>query len=245
MKRSILINLTLALIGLVLAINFVPEAREKYLVVKYDLLNNNPTIETEAGIKDILSAYPKLAYGKLDANYKNWSKSSASKYRKILSASRYCVIKQEDFFKKLVGDFRIMHFVCKDSIYNRCLRDADLPYYWLIDEKLPLRVLALQEALEKAGYDKTAFSILSGHRHPKNNEEVKGAGSSKHLKGQAIDMRIYDINGDGHYSPNDKQIVLDILEREVIGNRGGIGRYPDTRVIHIDVRGKRARWDSY
>lgn len=43
----------------------------------------------------------------------------------------------------------------------------------------------------------------------------------------------------------DKQIVLDFLDKEIIGNKGGIGLYPGTKAVHFDVRGHRARWNSY
>ncbi|MEL6669954.1 MAG: hypothetical protein AAFP08_13345, partial [Bacteroidota bacterium] len=80
---------------------------------------------------------------------------------------------------------------------------------------------------------------------PKENASAGGASLSRHILGQAIDMLIGDINRDGRYTDIDKQIVLDIANQDIIGDRGGIGRYPGTRTVHIDVRGYRARWDSY
>jgi len=65
------------------------------------------------------------------------------------------------------------------------------------------------------------------------------------MKGQAIDMTIGDINKDGTFTKEDKKIVLDICDKKVIGNKGGIGLYPGTRAVHIDVRGYKARWNSY
>lgn len=43
----------------------------------------------------------------------------------------------------------------------------------------------------------------------------------------------------------DKQIVLDFLDKEIIGNKGGIGLSPGTKAVHFDVRGHRATWNSY
>jgi len=51
----------------------------------------------------------------------------------------------------------------------------------------------------------------------KKNEMVKGAKSSKHIMGQAVDIVINDIDRDGKYTEKDKNIVLDIAERIVIG----------------------------
>ncbi|MEM6723537.1 MAG: D-Ala-D-Ala carboxypeptidase family metallohydrolase [Bacteroidota bacterium] len=115
----------------------------------------------------------------------------------------------------------------------------------MIDEKLLFAIQELQAELTAKDHDPKAFTIRSGHRHPKRNEEVKGAKVSRHIKGQAVDLIIGDINQDGQYTPEDKQIVLDIVNKKVIGNFGGVGRYPGTRTVHIDVRGFRARWDSY
>jgi len=42
-----------------------------------------------------------------------------------------------------------------------------------------------------------------------------------------------------------KKIILDILENKVIGDQGGIGRYPGTMSVHFDVRGFKARWDKH
>ena len=178
-------------------------------------------------------------------SYLTWSKSNQSKYKRLLSNSKYLVIKQDDFFKRIVGNFRIKDFVCKDSIFKKCLYDSNKEFYWLIDKKLLFAVLKLQKSLEKLGHDPDAFWIRYGHRHPRKNEDVEGAHFSRHIHGQAIDMVINDIDKDGKYTTKDKEIVLEITEEEVIGDLGGIGRYPETRTIHIDVRGKKTRWDSY
>ena len=163
----------------------------------------------------------------------------------MLKGSQYRILKRDDFFKKIVGDFRINDFVCKDAYYRACLLDASKEYYWLIDEKVLASLIDLRQSLKSKGYDPEAFTITSGHRHPRKNESIRAAKLSRHMKGQAVDMYIQDINKDGKYTDEDKKIVLDIAEKEVIQNKGGIGRYPGTRAVHIDVRGTRARWDSY
>lgn len=38
---------------------------------------------------------------------------------------------------------------------------------------------------------------------------------------------------------------MDLLETKIIKNTGGIGKYVETMSIHFDVRGWRARWNSY
>lgn len=220
-------------------------SREKYLELKYDFFHSNERIENKKQIKTRLASFPLVKIKDVDPSYLHWSKSSHGKYKKILEHSEFRVIKQSDFFKNLVGDFRVKDFVCKDSMYRKCLFNSQEEFYWLIDEKLPLAILEIQKSLRQKGYNPDGFKITYGHRHPKKNEEKHGASLSKHIKGQAIDMVIYDINKDGRYTKEDKEIVLDIAENEVIKNMGGIGRYPGSRTVHIDVRGTRARWDSY
>lgn len=107
------------------------------------------------------------------------------------------------------------------------------------------KILDLQKELERKGYDQDGFWIRYVHRTPKQNEEVNGVGSSKHILGQAADLVIKDINKNGKYSEEDKEIVFDLVDKKIIGNKGGVGKYPGTQTIHIDVRGKKARWDSY
>jgi len=221
------------------------DAQEKYTEIKFDLQYKNERVETEGQIRKILDSLSTIKIKDVDKSYLDWTKSNFGKYQRILRKSEFKVLKCNDFFKKIVGDFRISDFVCKDSIYQECLFDSEKEYYWLIDEKLLFAVLKLQHSLKEKGYNPDAFWIRYGHRHPKKNEEANGAGSSKHIKGQAIDMVIEDINNDGKYTEEDKEIVLRIVDKEVIRNKGGIGRYPGTRTVHIDTRGTKARWDSY
>ncbi len=243
-KKKILLSI-IVISACLISLFIIPQSRVKILELKYDYTHQNNRIEEKNDIKKILNSFSTIKYKNLDKKYLKWSKSDIKKYKNILKYSNYKIITQDDFFKKIVRDFRIKDFICKDSIYRKCLFNSKQEYYWLIDEKLLFAVLKLQTTLKKKGYNPDAFNITYGHRHPKKNEDVKGASVSKHIKGQAIDMVIKDINNDGKYTKKDKEIVLEISEKDVIKNFGGIGRYPETRTVHIDVRGVRARWDSY
>ena len=234
--------IAIALIG---CINYIVPLKEKYLETKYDLFNENDSVKTEKEVSDILDSYKNIEFEKLTSSYKSFTKSEDANYINLLSDKSYKEISRNDFYKKLVGDFRIKDFVCKDMFYDTAVRNRDNKYYWLIDEKLPIAILNLQIELEKQGYNSSGFKITYGHRSPSKNELVNGARLSKHIVGQAVDIVIEDIDQDGVYTENDKNIVLEIAEKIVIGNKGGIGRYPGTRTIHLDVRGIRARWDSY
>lgn len=115
----------------------------------------------------------------------------------------------------------------------------------MIDDKILFALLKLKKSLKNKGHDHDAFVLTSAYRHPRRNEMARGASLSRHIKGQTLDLFIRDINRDGKYSKEDKDIVLEIAEKEVIKDNGGIGKYPGTRAVHIDVRGSKARWDSY
>ncbi|MCB0515810.1 MAG: D-Ala-D-Ala carboxypeptidase family metallohydrolase [Chitinophagales bacterium] len=217
MNKHTLAILTLLGAMVFLGVLLIPAMREKYLELTFDFSHQNTRVNSQEEIEKILRSYPTLSFSELNNPYKEWTKSNEDKYKNILKNSQYRLIHQEDFFKKLVGDFRIKDFVCRDSVYRKCLFKKEKDYYWLIDENLPIAVLKLQHSLEEKGYNADGFGIRSAHRHPKKNEEVKGAGSSKHIKGQAIDMIIGDIDKDGKYTQKDKEIVLEICEKEVIG----------------------------
>ena len=115
----------------------------------------------------------------------------------------------------------------------------------IFNEKIFYKTLELQDELEKLGYDPHGFTIVNGHRHPAYNERIGGASLSRHMKGEAVDITVDDVNMDGYANKADKDIILDLLERKIIGNEGGIGLYPGSGNVHYDVRGTRARWDSY
>ena len=74
-------------------------------------------------------------------------------------------------------------------------------------------------------------------------QKVKGANKSQHLLGKAVDIHIQDINQDGKSDQIDKAIVYDLLNKHILFRTGGLGRYPNTMVIHLDVRPWKARWD--
>ena len=73
------------------------------------------------------------------------------------------------------------------------------------------------------------------------------ARNSQHLRGNALDIMVMDVNNDRVMDQRDVQIVVKILE-QMIGDEGGIGTYTSEKwlwnrqMVHIDCRGKRARW---
>ena len=211
----------------------------------YDLAHPQKEIRTEKAINQVLQQFEVVSYEKLDPSYLQYTQSDVVKYKKLLKGKRYYRISRNDFFKYIVGDVRIKDLLAKDKYYKAALFDAESTYYWLINKKVLYKFLELQDELERKGYDRKAYVVRNGHRHPKYNKAVGGASLSRHIHGEAIDLGIRDIDQNGRYEEQDKQIVLDLLDKKIIRSEGGVGKYPGTRAVHFDVRGYRARWDTY
>ncbi|MGK0389461.1 MAG: hypothetical protein ACI94Y_002201 [Maribacter sp.] len=240
--QNILALLVLLLIIGAAIVIFHWESRDTLLQYIYEIRHKNEKVESKESIDRILDSYEKVNYSSLDEPYLEYTRSAKSKYKKMLNGREYFVIPREDIHRKIVGEFMIKQFMCKDKYYKE---HAHKEILWLIDRKVLYKTIELLEALEKEGYDKYGFLIRNGHRHPTYNEKIKGAGSSRHIVGEAIDISVRDINQDGKVNKADKKIVYDLLNKKIIKNEGGIGRYPGTMSLHYDVRGNRARWDSY
>ena len=96
---------------------------------------------------------------------------------------------------------------------------------------------------------KLAMDVKSGFRAPDHNRQVRRAArDSQHQYGDAADVAI-DANGDGQYTAVDSRLVglaVEIVELKHPQLVGGLGIYAGghtrTTYVHIDARGKRARW---
>ena len=109
----------------------------------------------------------------------------------------------------------------------------------------------LKKILRDKGY-KSRLLVISTKRfgfHNKIQVNYSGAASkSRHLKGDAIDFLVFDINNDGKRNFTDVNIVTEILEREIMKGKGGIGTYInerpfiDRQMVHIDCRDGKGRW---
>lgn len=90
--------------------------------------------------------------------------------------------------------------------------------------------------------------VHSGFRTPSYNRRVRrSARDSRHQYGDAADVSI-DANGDGQITRADARIVaaaVETVEREYPDLAGGLGLYERGQgkaYVHIDARGRRARW---
>ena len=210
----------------------------------YDLLEGNNYVETEEQARQIFAQFPQLSTSELPQWYREGNKLDRAPFEAMCTNMQFRKLSKKEAYQKIAGDVRLIDLLARDADVHRLHYFSKAPVYLGIAPEVVYRFIALQDALARSGYDPDALLVRFGHRHPKLNKEVGGASKSRHIVGEALDITIDDINGDGSYTEADKAIVLDLCEREIIGNRGGLGRYPGTRSIHIDVRGYRARWDQ-
>ena len=236
----------------------------------YDIKSQQRPVISDTQIDAVLRSLPIKTYAQLNADYVEYAKLNRTfkftdkRSGKMLKLDyrnlRFYEIKGDDQFKYLVDEFRIVDFLpnwkspgYEYDHYHSAARELacgpeseDHPQYLLIDPYLLKRFGLLLRLLRDSpkGYDHRAIRIYYAFRHPHMNDTIEGSKRSQHLWGKALDLEVGDINRDGQTDRRDKDIVLDLLERKVIGHRGGIGRYPHSPTeIHMDVRGWPARWD--
>lgn len=147
--------------------------------------------------------------------------------------------------------FQLRQFLCK--------QEGSYPKYLVLDEKLPLKLEFLLEAVNRRGIPARTFSILSGYRTPYYNRAIGNGSYSRHLWGSAADIfidnnedgQMDDLNGDGRVDRKDAELLYGIVdslydEPEFQPFLGGLASYSRNQVrgpfIHVDVRGARARW---
>ncbi len=121
--------------------------------------------------------------------------------------------------QKVSQHFKAEEFMPRDSSY-RYLR------------LLP-NLVELLEAI-RAELGGKALNINSGYRPPAYNAEVGGVPRSTHIDGLAADISTDAVSVDQLWEVADR----------LVGDRGGVGFYPQQQFVHVDLRGQRARWTS-
>jgi hypothetical protein len=241
-KKRFLIVVVLLLIGAA-SCYLVPESRFAIEQKVFQLTTKDQPVVSGEALDQILSGFPVIDQADLPADFLQRTQIDAPEFRH-LSPQKFFVIRKKDLYRKVAGHLRIHHLFAVDIRERNKFYFSDDPLYWGIDPDILHKLVELRLALEKEGYDGAAFRCNYGYRHPVLNAAVGGAPRSRHIAGDALDLVIEDVNQDG-YAAVDKEIVRYLCEHQLIGNQGGIGRYPGTQVVHIDLRGTRARWDSY
>lgn len=83
---------------------------------------------------------------------------------------------------------------------------------------------------------KKPIKITSGYRDPSFNKKIGGATQSRHLTGQAADLKIEG------YTPKQVAAIIEKLIAAGKMKQGGLGIY--STWIHYDCRGTQARWSK-
>ncbi|NUO65145.1 MAG: hypothetical protein HOQ12_03645 [Gemmatimonadaceae bacterium] len=144
--------------------------------------------------------------------------------------------------------FRVGDFLTHDG-------QSTWPRYVALDPKLLDKLeLVIEQVVRMRGDSvapdrSVALDVHSGFRTPIHNVAVKrSARDSRHQYGDAADVTI-DANFDGRFTAADSRLValaVEAVEQDHPELRGGMGLYTSRRYstpyVHIDARGKRARW---
>lgn len=121
----------------------------------------------------------------------------------------------------------------------------------LVNPKTKAFYNELKDTLRQRGYSANLLVISTKRSKWHNDIQVKFSGAAKdsrHLIGDAIDFIVFDINADGSSNSKDVDMVYDILDKQIIKDKGGIGTYKkeksfiNKQMIHIDCRGYLSRW---
>lgn len=160
----------------------------------------------------------------------------------------------ENFGTHVSEHFTLGQFVTKGQ-------DDVWPKYVALDRRLVDKLELTIDELAREGHRVSSLAVMSGFRTPDYNESggdpAGRSAVSRHLYGDAADVYpdgsgrgwIADLNGDGRRDVRDARIVAAAAEQVEARHpdlAGGIGVYPGSAshgpFVHIDARGRRARW---
>lgn len=79
------------------------------------------------------------------------------------------------------------------------------------------------------------IKVNSGYRSPEHNASIGGVKNSRHVLGQAADIKVKGIKPKKLYG------IIENLINQGDMLQGGLGLYKT--FVHYDIRGYRARWD--
>lgn len=148
--------------------------------------------------------------------------------------------------------FRLRHFVCKQV--------GDYPKYVVLEPFLLLKLELILRRVQEAGYPIESFFIMSGYRTPYYNKLIRNSEWSRHKWGDAADIFVDesprdgvmdDLNRDGRIDVKDAELLARIIDEQSQSKMwqrflGGLGIYRTKPnhgpFVHIDIRGRKARW---
>ncbi len=150
------------------------------------------------------------------------------------------------------------HFHLRDFLTHD--QGAVWPKALVVRPKLIDKLELITQELERRGLPST-LHVMSGFRTPQYNALEVGPGGrarmSRHMYGDASDVfvdadgdgRMDDLNRDGKVTVADARVLFDVAQSVEDSHPdlvGGLSAYPATVAhgpfVHVDARGKRARW---
>ena len=156
----------------------------------------------------------------------------------------------ENLRTKVSPHFELRQFLCKQP--------GGFPKYVVLQEALPLKLESVVEALDRAGHGVDTLEIMSGYRTPFYNAGLGNVRDSQHTLGSAADVfvdsrhrsHMDDLDGNGVVDRRDALWLFSVVDRmdraPTARWKGGLGDYDSTAghgpFVHIDVRGRLARW---
>lgn len=179
-------------------------------------------------------------------DYPKQKKAGATIYNR---PEGFIEVTRENQHVRVSPHFQLKQFLCKQT--------KRFPQYVVIDQKLVIKLENILEKLNARGVSCRTLLVMSGYRTPYYNKRLGNVKYSSHVWGRAADIFI-DENHDGYMDDINKDGKLNYLDLQVIYNIvneldrtpqekamvGGMGLYSGTygSFVHVDVRGKRARW---
>jgi uncharacterized protein YcbK (DUF882 family) len=121
---------------------------------------------------------------------------------------------------KLTNNFNLNEF----NKHNFALTDTVLKNI----QELAKNLQVLRDEVKKP------IKITSGYRTPQFNLKIGGASQSRHITGQAADLKIEGL------TPKEVATIIEKLIAAGKMKQGGLGIYKTW--IHYDTRGTAARW---
>ena len=118
------------------------------------------------------------------------------------------------------------------------------------NDKVKTKVRLIKEAMEKDGYNVRWFTISEKRGKLYNSILPNAVKTSNHLKGNAIDVYVLDIDGDGSFTQKDLDIVKKynrLIEKKNPSLVGAFGTYTSKtfakHMIHFDTRGYKKEYN--
>lgn len=125
-------------------------------------------------------------------------------------------------------------------------------FFYPANSNVRKKLEMIEDEVAKRGYH-TKWIIISGKRSVfYNNLLSNSAKNSNHIRGNAIDILVYDIDGNGKFDKKDISILMsanDFVEKNYPKYSGSFGTYTSKgfftkHMIHIEVTGRKKYYNK-